>query len=74
MFSFFPCLPYQNQSSGFCRPVIKIEQLIVNKLTMGFKLVETSIMENQELWLEVKKQVETAGLKIGIDALLPLEK
>lgn len=41
---------------------------------MGFKLVETSIMENQELWLEVKKQVETAGLKIGIDALLPLEK
>ena len=73
MFSFFPCLPYQNQTTGFCRPIIQIEGLIINKLNQNFNLTETLIESNQQLWLEVKKQVETTGLKIGIEAQLPLK-
>jgi hypothetical protein len=75
MFSFFPCLPYVNQERGFKRPIIQIDNLITQNLALGFKLNEQSSIEQcKDLWCEVKKQVEDAGLKLGVYAELPPEK
>jgi hypothetical protein len=79
MFSFFPCLPYQqNMTNGFPRPVIQIKDVITDNCTQGFKYdhpnYPKNIQTNQQLWEEVKKQVENANLKLGIYTDLPPRK
>jgi hypothetical protein len=78
MFSFFPCLPYQqNMTSGFLRPIIQIPNLITNncqKFKYEHPHYPKNIQTNQKLWEEVKRQVENANLKLGIFADLPPRK
>ncbi len=79
MFSFFPCLLYQqNMTNGFPRPVIQIQGVIKNNLKQGFKYnhpnYPKNIQTNQQLWKDVKRQVENANLKLGIYTDLPPRK
>jgi hypothetical protein len=79
MFSFFPCLPYQqNMTSGFPRPVIQINDVIRDNLQQGFNYNHPNhpknIQINQKLWEEVKRQVENVNLKLGIHTDLPPRK
>ena len=73
MFSFFPCLLYkQNLNRGFIRPAIQLSDISPN-LTQNFKKLDTN-QDYKQLWQQVKRQVEQAGLKIGIHSKLPPKK
>lgn len=77
MFSFFPCLPYNNENSIFSRPIILIKDFITDTLSQNFKYKHKEIVDlnkNQQLWKEIKKQVEEQHLKIGIYSNLPLKR
>jgi hypothetical protein len=72
MFSFVPCLPYEQQTRGFARPIISIPSVISDALCMGFKLnPQSSTSACKSLWNDVMHQVVTSGLKLGISARLP---
>jgi hypothetical protein len=75
MFSFFPCSPYVPGSSGFARPVIRIDQVITNSQKQKYVLNKR---ENQSevlaLWREVVRQVEKRELGIGIVTEMPKRK
>jgi|Deesub1362B_J571_1020462.scaffolds.fasta_scaffold02121_4 hypothetical protein len=72
MFSFFPCLPCDDNPKGFARPIIKIKNIITNDLRQGRKItVMKNIDEVTILWNNVVKQVTKKGLKLGIFAQLP---
>ena len=73
MFSFFPCLPYkQNSNIGFIRPAIQVSDISPN-LNQNFKILNSK-QGHQQLWQQVRRQVEQAGLKIGIHSKLPPKK
>lgn len=73
MFSFFPCLPYkQNSNKGFIRPAIQVSNINPN-LSQNFKILNSN-QDHQQLWQQVKGQVEQADLKIGIHSKLPPKK
>ncbi|MBA3366250.1 MAG: hypothetical protein H0U03_10780 [Actinobacteria bacterium] len=72
MFSFFPCRPYDETSRGFARPEINIPGFITSHLTQGKKIArDLSLAEMSELWKQVVRQVESAGLSLGTYAELP---
>ncbi len=72
MFSFFPCLPYNDRTRGFARPEIKITNVITNNLPRGTKLnPQNSINDVKKLWDEVIKQVREQKLMIGVYTPLP---
>ncbi len=73
MFSFFPCIPYDNKvDKGFPRPIIKIPNVISDSLNQKYKLTRNSNL--RQLWQQTKNQVEKAGLEIGIYSELPPKK
>jgi hypothetical protein len=82
MFSFFPCLPYdENRQEGFARPEIIIPGVINPNLSQGVKFTpnsksktQASIVANKIHWDDVKSQVQQQGLKLGIHTALPPKK
>ena len=72
MFSFFPCLPYENDSRGFARPTISIPGYITPHLTQGKKMArDLDLVEVTNLWRAVMDQVEDQGLALGVHAETP---
>ncbi|OZM56458.1 hypothetical protein CIB95_11830 [Lottiidibacillus patelloidae] len=71
MYSFFPCKKYDDNSVGFARPSIKINDYITDNLSMGFKKTEIENEKAKDLWADVVKQVQAQGLCLGIYADLP---
>lgn len=72
MFSFFPCLPYDENRRGFARPTIHIQDVITDTLCMGFKKNEQATTSDVKcLWDDVVQQVTNQGLVLGIGAALP---
>ena len=75
MFSFFPCLPYDENGRGFARPEIQIPGFITRHLTQGKKMArDLSLAELRELWEQVVRQVQSQGLSLGTYAELPPER
>lgn len=73
MFSFFPCLPYKEQPRGFSRPTLRIPGVISDNKCQGFtKNEQASAIAVRDLWEEVRRQVTCQGLRLGIEAALPL--
>jgi hypothetical protein len=72
MYSFFPCQPAQNCPKGFARPVIAIPNVITDSLKQGGRL-NRGIEKRRanELWNDVRKQVESADLWLGVRAEMP---
>lgn len=72
MFSFFPCVPAADGSSGFQRPVIEIPDVITGTCKQGKRLNEQASMASvTRLWFEVMKQVEAQCLRLGTHAAMP---
>jgi len=72
MFSFFPCLPFDEAEKGFARPVIKLEGIITDNLPQGNKLNYQNSAENiKKLWMAVVKQVLDQKLYLGVFTELP---
>ncbi|PLT31022.1 hypothetical protein [Peribacillus deserti] len=71
MFSFFPSKPYDEQSIGFKRPTIQIDNFINDNLNMGFKNSYVSEQKVKELWMDVVNQVVEQGFVLGIQTELP---
>ncbi|HEX6182519.1 MAG TPA: hypothetical protein VFZ44_01325, partial [Pyrinomonadaceae bacterium] len=74
MFSFFPCLKYEEGGMGFARPRVSMKGLISDKLNQKYKLtVVESLHGVKALWDEVVRQVEGQGLKLGVFTDIPEE-
>lgn len=72
MFSFVPCLPYEPNTNGFARPVIKIEGATRDNLTQVYKLTpKTDLHGIKRLWDEVVQQVLVQELMLGVFTELP---
>jgi hypothetical protein len=72
MFSFFPCLPYEEGRRGFARPRIRIKGVITDNLPRGMKLNhKETLLDVKALWNEVAEQVEEQGLLLGIYTDIP---
>jgi len=72
MFSFFPCMPAAESPSGFARPAITILGATTNGLLQGKKLnAGTSRQMVIEYWNDMRKQVESQGLWLGLHADAP---
>jgi hypothetical protein len=72
MYSFFPCVPFEEKSRGFSRPVITLPQAITNNLYQGKRLnPQSSIEAIKVLWNEVVAQVREQGLALGVYAQMP---
>ncbi len=72
MFSFFPCEPASKSPHGFARPVIAIRDIVNPGLLQGKKLNRgMGLPAVKRHWNEVRKQVESAGLWLGVRAATP---
>lgn len=74
MFSFFPCLPYdQDGDVAFARPEIRIDGYVNPALKQGYKihLRDLTAADLHDLWEHVKMQVRKTGLRLGTCAALP---
>jgi hypothetical protein len=72
MFSFFPCLPYEDGSKGFARPRIRIPRIVTGNLTQGQRLnPQNGLHSVKTLWEEVVRQVIEQGLMLGVCTEIP---
>jgi len=72
MYSFFPCIPYSEGSSGFVRPVIDIAGITNGACQQGKRLnPQPNLSTTARLWDEVVQQVEAQGCSLGIHADMP---
>lgn len=72
MFSFFPCLPLENGSVGFARPIIKDSRVITSNLRQGKRLnPQADRAQLRDLWRSVVDQVLQQDLWLGIQAHMP---
>lgn len=74
MFSYFPCQPAEETPGGFCRPFITLPQVIKNTLGQGYKHNKQLGLTEQlvrQYWGDVRKQVESEGLWLGVDSKMP---
>jgi hypothetical protein len=72
MYCFFPCVPFEEKSKGFARPVITLPRAITNNLSQGKRLnPQSSIEAIKVLWNEVVAQVREQGLALGVYAQMP---
>jgi hypothetical protein len=72
MFSFFPCKPARECSGGFARPCIQLNGYITDNLTQGRKVTRCSSAGLiRSLWNDVRRQVLSQGLSIGVYANIP---
>lgn len=72
MFSYFPCLPYEEGGKGFARPRIRIDGVITDHLTQGKRLnPQESMPAVKRLWDEVTAQVQEQALMLGVYTEMP---
>lgn len=72
MFSFFPCVPAEQSPNGFARPLIVNPSVITTNLLQGKRLNRgVSRVDVKRFWNDVRKQVESANLSIGVFAEMP---
>jgi hypothetical protein len=78
MFSFFPCMPFENGTKGFRRPIIEIPDIVNGKtLVAGTQNTGKRYTEFSELqtikpyWERVVEQVTQQSLYLGIATDLP---
>ena len=72
MYSYFPCLPYAGNSSGFARPRISLQGKVTNNLYQGKKYSEQPTLDAMKLlWEMVAEQVKEQGLVLGVYAETP---
>jgi hypothetical protein len=72
MFSFFPCMLAASCPRGFARPVIKEPGVIEGSLRQGKRLNRgMSQHDVRQHWENVRKQVESAELSLGVHADVP---
>jgi hypothetical protein len=72
MFSFFPCLPLQQSSQGFARPVITLLGAVTDNLYQSKKINrQKSTNDVTVLWDKVVAQVQKQGLALGVYAAMP---
>lgn len=75
MYSFFPCLPYAQESNGFARPRIVLDGFLTPSLKQGQRFNINEVHKNidivRSLWGMVAEQVKEQGLALGIKAMMP---
>lgn len=72
MFSFFPCMPFVNGTSGFVRPTIRDSRFITDNLKQGKRLNrQADLASVREFWRSVVEQVLAQDLWLGINAKMP---
>jgi hypothetical protein len=74
MFSYFACMPARECPSGFARPIIRLPGIIRDNLKMGYRLNKRKRLETttvKKYWNDVRQQVESAGLWIGVGSEMP---
>lgn len=73
MFSFVPCLPYNQAPQGFARPPIYLDPVVNPRNRQGLKYTRVnSLDEMRRLWEQVVEQVLDEGLALGIRIAAPL--
>lgn len=72
MYSYFPCLPYEEEGKGFARPRIRLEGIITDNLPQGKKLnPQPSLNGVKRLWDDVAAQVRDQALALGVYTEMP---
>ena len=72
MFSYFPCQPATLAPQGFARPAISIPGITTDNLTQGKRLNRgLSRQAVSKHWIDVRRQVESAGLWLGVFTDIP---
>jgi hypothetical protein len=71
-FCFVPCRPYERGGSAFPRPTIQLDRRWINpNLPMGAKATKATKSELSDLWHEIARQVNAAGLERGVKLAVP---
>lgn len=70
MYSFFPCLPYEEMTRGFARPRIRLPE-INNRQSRGINPHVGTLDEMKILWGKVTNQVRRQQLCLGVHATMP---
>lgn len=72
MFSFVPCLPYNQDEQGFPRPAIYLDRVVNPRNRQGLKYTRlNSPGDMRRLWEEVVGQVLDEGLALGVHITTP---
>ena len=72
MYSFFPCLPFEEGRRGFARPIIRDSRFISNNLCRGKRInPQVDLTQIHGLWQFVVNQVLKQGLYLGVYAQMP---
>ncbi len=75
MYSFFPCLPFEEGRRGFARPIIRDSEdshFITNNLPRGYRLnPQVDLTQTHSLWQSVVDQVLKQSLHLGVYAQMP---
>lgn len=72
MFSFFPCIPSEEDRSGFARPAVKANKMINPKNWRAAKLTSIEDLETgREVWTDLAEQVLGNDLLLGTHAVMP---
>ncbi len=72
MYSFFPCLPFENGRRGFARPIIRDSRFITDGQSRGMRLnCKEDLTEIRSLWKSVINRVLDRGLYLGVHAQMP---
>lgn len=72
MFSYFPCQPAHECANGFARPIISFPGIVTDNLLQGKRLNRgVSAVQIKKRWKYVQRQVESAGLCVGVYAEMP---
>jgi len=72
MYSYFPCQPFEANSTGFGRPKISLHGKITGSLNQGKKYSHQSNLDTMKLlWDRVAEQVTQKGLALGVFAEMP---
>jgi len=75
MFSYCPCMPASESPCGFARPAISIPDVITDGLLQGKRLNRGLGRQRlKEHWEDVRRQVESAGLFLGVATDVPLRR
>lgn len=72
MFSFVPCLPYEDDPEGFARPAIDLEKVVNPRNRQGLKYTRmTSLNDMKDVWERVVQQVLDQALALGVQLATP---
>lgn len=72
MFSFFPCLPFEEPPRGFPRPVVRLDRVISPRNWRAAKMTRLDSLDDAfRIWRQVVNQVLDQDLALGVRALAP---